>query len=336
MRLLRGLLAVLACCGLACDGDDGGERPPPPRADDAGRLIVGVDGHHGEWPDSEIAERAELGAAVTRHEWDPSEPLDTKDDLVRAAAERVGTRIHALLGGNDLGEPDAYARFVTGFIRRYGPGGSFWSDSPDLDEERFAITTFELGNEPYLGEMSASAYADAVRPALEAVDQMELPARLVLPVGIHLGEPGWLDTLYERIPELNELVHGFALHPYRVGEHPAARIPGASLEQIAQLRQGMDAHGADGKPILITEYGQSTADCGDGCVTEEEQADHLAALVDLVSVRPEWRVELVTVYQLRDRGTNSSDREEQFGLLREDGSQKPAFWVVQQLAERYR
>jgi hypothetical protein len=297
---------------------------------------VGVDGHHGEWPDSEIADRQELGAAVTRHEWDPSEPLDAKDDLVRAAAEQVGTRIHALLGGNDLGEPEAYARFVTRFIRRYGRGGSFWSENPRLDEERFAITTFELGNEPYLGEMSASAYADAVRPALEAVDRMELRARLVLPVSIYLGEPGWLDTLYKRIPELNELVHGYALHPYRVGEHPAARIPGGSLEQIAELRQGMDAHGAAGKPILITEYGQSTAACGDECVTEEQQADHLAALVDLVSVRPEWKVELVTIYQLRDRGTNSPDREEQFGLLREDGSQKPAFWVAQQLMKRYR
>jgi hypothetical protein len=321
--------------GLACDDDGSGPFPVAP-PDDPGRLVVGVDGHHGEWPDSEVAERAELGAAVTRHEWDPSAPLDSEDDVVRAAAERVGTRIHALLGDNDLGEPEAYARFVTRFILRYGPGGSFWSEHPQLDEKRFAITTFELGNEPYLGEMSASAYAGAVRPALEAVDRMELPARLVLPVNIHLGEPDWLDTVYERIPELNELVYGFALHPYRVGEHPAAQIRGGSLEQIARLRQAVDAYGAAGKPILITEYGQSTAACGDDCVTEEQQADHLAAFVDLVSVRPEWKVELISIYQLRDRGTNSPDREDQFGLLREDGSQKPAFRVVQQLVERYR
>jgi hypothetical protein len=304
---------------------------------DPGGLVVGIDGGHGEWLEEELADRAELGAAITRHEWEPPEPVDARDELVRNAAEQVGTRIHALVGGNDLGDPEAYARFVTALIRRYGRGGSFWSDNPELDEERFAITTFELGNEPYLGEMSAAQYADAVRPALEAADRMELPARLVLPVGgIYLGEPGWLDTLYERLPDLNELVHGFALHPYRIGEHPAAPVDGGSLRQVAQLRRELNRHGAAGKPILVTEYGQSTAACGEECVSEDEQAEHLGAFVDGVAARPEWQVELISIYQLRDRGTDSPDRELQFGLLREDGSPKPAYPVVRELMERYR
>jgi polysaccharide biosynthesis protein PslG len=184
--------------------------------------------------------------------------------------------------------------------------------------------------------MSASDYADAVRPALEGMNRMELPARLVLPVGVYLGEPGWLDTLYDRIPDLNELIYGFALHPYGVGEHPAARVPGGSLGQIAELRRAMDRHGAAEKPILVTEYGQSTSACGDGCVSEDEQAEHVGALVDGVAARPEWKVELIVIYQLRDRGTDSPDREEQFGLLREDGSPKPAYPVVRELMERYR
>jgi hypothetical protein len=335
VRVTQIVLVGLAAFGLACD-DDGG-RSERVRAGDPGALVVGVDGHYAEWPDWEVAERSALGAAVTRHQWYPSDQVDSQDDLVREAAADAKTRIHALLGGNDLGDPRAFADFVTSFIRRYGRGGSFWAENPDLDEERFAITTFELGNEPYLGEMSAAEYADAVLPALEAVDRSDLPARLVLPVGgIYLGEPGWLDTLYERIPALNELVYGFALHPYRVGEHPAASIHGASLQQIAQLRRALNQHGAADKPILITEYGQSTAACGGDCVSEDEQAEHLAALVDGVSARPDWMVELIAIFQLRDQRTDSSDKEEQFGLLRADGSAKPSYEIMRERMRRYR
>ena len=39
-------------------------------------------------------------------------------------------------------------------------------------------------------------------------------------------------------------------------------------------------------------------------------------MIDAVVTRKDWGVELLTVYQLHDRGTDSSDREQQFGLLR--------------------
>jgi hypothetical protein len=91
----------------------------------------------------------------------------------------------------------------------------------------------------------------------------------------------------------------------------------------------MDEQGAEGKPIWITEYGQSTASCGAECVTEEAQARHLQQMLDAIRLHPEWRVRMLSIFQLRDRGTNSGDRELQFGLLREDGSPKPAYGVVQ-------
>jgi hypothetical protein len=71
-------------------------------------------------------------------------------------------------------------------------------------------------------------------------------------------------------------------------------------------------------------------------VTEAEQAEHLEELVDTVARRPDWKVELISIYQLRDRGTESPDREEQFGLLREDGSPKPAYGAMRERMRRYR
>jgi hypothetical protein len=328
--LPRVAIVVTLAGGLACNSD--GPLPAPSAAD--ARLVVGVDGHHGRWPRAELRHRARLGAPVTRHEWDPAQPVASEDRLVRDAARRVRTRIHPLLGGNDLGDPERYARFVVAFIRRYGRGGSFWRAHPELDERRYAMTTFELGNEPYLGEMSASEYADAVRPALEAVSRLDVPARLILPAATSSEGAAWVGTLYARIPDLNRLFGGFALHPYDFGRNPAAED--GSFEQIEDLRREMDWHGANDKPILITEYGQSTARCGAECVSEAAQARHLRAFLDTVARRPRWKVRMVSVYQLSDRGTRSPEREFQFGLLRQNGSPKPSYPVVRERMRRYR
>jgi hypothetical protein len=293
-----------------------------------GNLVIGIDGGASGWSDSEIAERAQLGAAVTRHEWDPSEPVDAQDDVVLAAAEEIHTRLHALLGGNQLGDPAHYSEWVVAFIRRYGIGGSFWAENPQLDASRYAITSVELGNEPYFGEMSASLYADTVRPALEEIHRLNLPVSVVLPSRVYGTNTTWMDTLYERIPNLNELFSAFADHPYWYGHDPAQVDAAGPFGRIEVLRRRMNERGASTKPIEITEYGESTADCGSECVSEAVQATHLGEMIAAVSTHPEWGVKFLSVYQLRDRGTSSGDRELQFGLLRQDGSPKPAYAIV--------
>ncbi len=310
------------------------EVPPPPPA--SGALTLAIDGGYGDWSASETAERTALGAAVTRHEWDTSRPVDDQDALVLKAATQVHTRIHALLGENELGDPTHYREWVVAFIRRYGMGGSFWKEHPELNETRYAITTFELGNEPYFGGMTASEYADAVRPALEEVHRLGLPAEMILDSRVYGSDTSWMDTLYARIPNLNSLFYAFADHPYWYGHDPAETSPAGPFDRIETLRKRMIEQGAGNKPIFITEYGESTADCGSECVSEEAQATHLAEMIAAIVSHPEWKVEMLSVYQLIDRGTNSGERELQFGLLREDGTPKPAYSIVQAAVQNYR
>jgi hypothetical protein len=291
-------------------------------------LTIAIDGGYTGWSDEEIEERAALGAAITRHEWDPAQPVDEQDDLMEVAAGQVQTRIHALLGANQLGDPIGYREFVVAFIRRYGVGGSFWDAHPELDESRFAITSVELGNEPYYGTMRAGVYAETVLPTLRAIEALELPVTVVLPSRAYTYETFWMDRLYARIPKLNELFDAFAEHPYWYGHDPATIGLASPLGRIEALRWWMDSHGAERKPIWITEYGQSTADCGEECVSEEAQTQHLQQMLAAIAAHPEWRVKMLSVFQLRDRGTASPDRELQFGLLREDGSPKPAYWLI--------
>jgi hypothetical protein len=303
---------------------------------EAGPLALAIDGGYGDWSETELEEREALGAAVTRHEWDVSEPVDSQDDVVLSAAGQVHTRIHALLGENDLGDPNHYREWVVDFIRRYGPGGAFWSAHPELDGGRYAITSVELGNEPYFGEMSAAEYADAVRPALEEIHKLGLPAKMILDSRIYGTDTSWMDTLYQRIPDLNSLFYAFADHPYWYGHDPAEVSPAGPFGRIQTLRRRMIEQGSGSKPIFITEYGESTAGCGEECVSEQTQADHLQEMISAVATHPDWGVEMLSVYQLRDRGTDSDDRERQFGLLREDGSEKPAYGVVEAAMQQYR
>ncbi len=301
-----------------------------------GPLVIGIDGGYAGWSDTETEYRTSLGAAITRHEWDTRAPVDAQDELVYKAAAEVHTRIYALLGENELGDPTAYREWVVAFIRRYGVGGSFWQENPELDASRYAMRKFELGNEPYFGGMSASLYATTVRPTLEEVKRLGLTAKIVLPSRVYGNDTSWMDTLYKQIPNLNELFFGFADHPYWYGHDPAQVDAAGPLGRVAKLRSRMNEVGANSKPILITEYGESTASCGEECVSEATQAQHLAEMIEAVTSHPEWGIEMLSVFQLLDRGTGSPDRERQFGLLRQDGTPKPSYAVVDSAMQQYR
>ncbi len=253
------------------------------------------------------------------------------------ATQLVHTRIHAVLGGDELGDPVAYREWVVAFIRRYGLGGSFWAEHPGIEESRYAITTFELGNEPYF-QIPAQSYAESIRPTLEAVKKLGLPAKLIIPTYTNGSDTSWTDTLYRAIPELNQLFWAFAEHPYWYGHSPTAEPSNGDnpLGRIESLRRDMAAHGAAEKPLFITEYGESTASCGADCVDEAEQAEHIQAMLDAVVSHPQWRVEMLIFYQLHDWAQSSTDMQKQFGLLRADGTPKPAYGIVRAAMQRYR
>ncbi|HEX5609708.1 MAG TPA: hypothetical protein VFX45_06430 [Solirubrobacterales bacterium] len=303
--------------------------PPPPPPAPADTLTISIDGGYAGWSSTETRMRTELGAAVTRHEWDPNEPVNEQDDIVEAAAGTIHTRIHALLAGNELGDPAHYRDWVVAFVRYYGPGGSFWTAHPNLDASRYAIDTIELGNEPYFGAMSPEEYSATVLPTLEEIKRLNLPVRVVLPVYVYGHDDDWLEILAEQVPNLSSLFDAFAFHPYWYGHHPATAGDESPFGRIEYLRERMDELGFASKEIWLTEYGESTASCGGECVDETEQAAHLAAMIDAVVAHPEWKIPMLSIFQLLDRGTNSGDRELQFGLIRQNGTPKPSYAIVQ-------
>jgi polysaccharide biosynthesis protein PslG len=118
-----------------------------------------------------------------------------------------------------------------------------------------------------------------------------------------------------------------SFHPYQYtmpfstgGYHPDSPI-----NQLADIRDLMVANGDADKLIWASEYGQPTA-----VSSEAEQA---AYLQDMLTT---WRTLDYTgpafVYTLQDTETGSTDPEATFGLIRSDGTWKPAAYIVRDLA----
>ena len=111
-----------------------------------------------------------------------------------------------------------------------------------------------------------------------------------------------------------------------VGWHPytGADMPYASTHMVGDpgmLHDIMAGRGDGAKQLWATEYGVPTG--GPGSVTEQVQSDYVGSALDAWYGQPFagplfW-------YSARDTGTSATDREQHFGLLRYDGSAKPAY-----------
>ena len=113
-----------------------------------------------------------------------------------------------------------------------------------------------------------------------------------------------------------------SVHPYTRPLAPAAsdHLDGF-VERVYQV---MRAHGDAGKRIWATEYGYPTS--GPHSTPEQRVATYVDAAVDLWYSHPFagplfW-------YSARDTGTDGKDDEQNFGLLRHDGSAKPAYGAL--------
>jgi hypothetical protein len=59
-------------------------------------------------------------------------------------------------------------------------------------------------------------------------------------------------------------------------------------------------------------------------------------MLNAVLAHPQWRVEMLIFFQLHDWAMRSADMQRQFGLLRADGTPKPAYAIARAAMQRYR
>lgn len=130
---------------------------------------------------------------------------------------------------------------------------------------------------------------------------------------------------------LLDWIDGLSIHPYFYGSpDKSERLPEKGLPIRIKKVKGWLSKYPKGPttPIYVTELGWPTYDKGDG-VTPEVQAKFMARSILLLAEDPQ--IKGVWIYELRDGGTNPADPEHHFGLIKNDGTPKPAFWVMKDL-----
>jgi len=232
-----------------------------------------------------------------------------------------------------------FAAFARAVAARYAPQG---------------VHTWEIWNEPnapsfWKPSPNPQAYTTllkATAPAIRAVDAQAT----ILVGGLtgamtgqgNISAASFLQTIYADGGASS--FNAVAIHPYTFPYTPSnAKVYG--WEEMADtptnLRAIMQANGDSSKKIWITEYGAPTDGPGSviaensntpigaaNYVSESSQAQLLTNAVQQYETYP-WAGPFFW-YSYKDLGTNTNTRENFFGLIRADGTHKPAYAAYQQ------
>lgn len=267
------------------------------------------------------------------------------DEEIGRAAER-GIRVLPFVYGTPSWVDGAQARaplsraalarwrgFLRVLVARYGPRGSFWRGRA----RREPIRRWQIWNEPnfrlyWAPRIEPAGYARLLRASAMTIRGADPGAKIVLagiaPVGAGMKTWAFMRRLL-RVPGVRRDFDFAALHPY------SATIPELDY-QLEKVRAAMVAGGAGRKPLIVTELGVASHGAYPSAFVEGEvgQASFLrAAYARLLRMRHRWRIAGAYWFTWRDEA--DSDPHCGFcqgaGLLRLDGTAKPAWFAYQRL-----
>lgn len=146
-----------------------------------------------------------------------------------------------------------YGNYLSGLVKRYGPGGTFWSANPSTPF--WPIRTWQIWNEPelryYWGASNfAPSYVALLRVAHKAIKAADPSATVVLAA---LTNYAWkdLNAIYS--------VHG-ARHLFdTVASNPYTADPRGVIKILGNVRRDMNGHGDHAKRLIVTEVGWPAA-----------------------------------------------------------------------------
>jgi hypothetical protein len=213
--------------------------------------------------------------------------------------------------------PEHFADAAEWVARRWGhrlAALEVWNE-PNEPEHRFLIAAD-----------NGRSYAGLLRAAYPRIKQAA-PDLPVLGGAMAFSDEEWVHRLYDL--GAGNSFDGLSLHPYNEWRDPDDPWKPqwrkyTFLTGVPAMHEVLRSHGDGHKSLWLTEFGFSS--CGDGdrwCVSEQQQAEYVA---DSLRIVRGWDfVAAAVVYNLRNKGTDPTDREDQFGLVHHDFTPKPAY-----------
>ena len=218
-------------------------------------------------------------------------------------------------------DPDLLAAMLAAVAERYGAGGTFWRDHPELPE--LPIRNYEVWNEPNHGAFwcpvpDPARFASFLAASSDAVRGADPRARIVLGglapfhatesagpgVAAKADVPSFLEALASAEPRLTEAIDAIGVHTY--GD------PSLIANDLAWFRASIDRAGFEGLPMRHNEVGWPTLG-GTDPVGEEERTDFMREIASR-SVQSDCGIEAIAPHTWITEEADPADAEEWFGI----------------------
>ena len=268
-----------------------------------------------------------LGARITRIEFQIGADTSTMREFVNRAA-RQGVEVILLAGFEGRIPSSEEAKSLAVWAREFGPGGTFWNGRSD---GAYAVRYIEFGNETsYRHQGVFEQGGDYARRAKEAIEAIKAAnprvGLLVQADDADINPSPWVKDMHAAVPNLGNIAAGWTVHPYG----PRSNWEGR-LSRLVNQTAGV---GWPPLPLFLTEWGIAT-DNGRSLsdnydwptdMTYAQVGDAVRTDVPAMNARFPGRIAVVLWYFIRDHATpgSSSDREDYFGAVKEDRSDKGA------------
>jgi hypothetical protein len=203
------------------------------------------------------------------------------------------------------------------------------------------VNRWEIWNEPNISDFwqpkpSVDKYGALFRAAAVALREVD-PQATVLTGGLTRGPTAGDGSRISQTEFVNglyangaaQLASAVAIHPYSFPTLPAIGGPKSTgrFADLPAVHAVMARWGDGNKKIWATEFGAPTGDAiDDGAMSEHDQAASILQAEQMVRSW-NWLGPLV-IYELRDRGTDRSDIEQNFGVVRNDLTPKEAGQIL--------
>jgi hypothetical protein len=360
-RSLRGLLPILAVLGgllAGCGGNDGEVTLRAPS------KFYGVIPQGGAPSKQEFQMMGKGGVGTLRFlvQWATVQPgadtccswwlVDYKVGAAAANGIQALPYIHTTPGWvNESGsspvetkeDRQAWKRFLTAFVQRYGRGGEYWTN-PSLYREQFpdatpvpvkAVQIWNEQNSPVFWKPRPDPvqYGELLKVSHDAIQAAD-PSMKILDGGMFFSPAKRLaihaDRFLERLYEINGVKEAFdisAVHPYAPG------IRGVKT-QIELMRRVMMGAGDGNTPLWVSEIGWSSHGPKSNPLIKSPkvQAQLLTDAFKLLrDKREQWQIAGVNWYSWEDVSKSQAPCEFCYGsgLLSKDGKPKPAWRAFQ-------
>lgn len=251
--------------------------------------------------------------------WASSAPASVKQDC-RGNWSSRGVQLYAPNRSED------YADALGFLVGRYGTRVAGW----------------EVWNEPNSEDFWRSPgpvtdYVDLVKAAYRSAKAADPRVPIAAGALMH-ADFAWTEKLYAR--GIKGHFDAFSIHPYSEDRSPLRSFSEyknvSFVDGIPAVRDVMTRYG-DERPLWLTELGWSTTTVRDAPawingVSETMQARYIAEALDQAK---NWDyVDVIILYNLVDKGSDKSSLQDNFGLVRTDGREKPGLAAFREGAAR--